>query len=411
MARVSSPASSLRRTLTLRALSSPGPPPSQTPRFAEDDRASPDALAVTPEATLRVWDREPSPGSPDEPSSAASSSVPGRDDDARGSDRGPPSGGPPRATPPLAPHPNSARAIDPRERADRPPPPRDAPRSPVPSPPARDPPRRRPSRPDAATAVPVRTTTSPPPARAPATVPAPVPGPAPVASRGTRPGDLDLRPETAAFFAMAAPEAARVEGGRERAARVARASAPRIGAEAQTNPRVASDDPEPPEPPEPTFEPNASHAEPARIEGAEEEEEGEEKDASASLRSALVRAAAELETLRAESAAHRRRADEADARADAAGPTPLSLAWALQAAGDAADGSAAQLVLTAAEPWSPRTHALFPAGARAFAAELLLLGHRLSRQPRFSGEEVSLSDIWVEFVIPHAVVRPAHGIG
>ena len=53
----------------------------------------------------------------------------------------------------------------------------------------------------------------------------------------------------------------------------------------------------------------------------------------------------------------------------------------------------------------PRTHALFPAGARAFAVELLLLGHRLSRQPRFEGEEVSLLDIWVEFVMPHAVAR------
>ena len=94
-----------------------------------------------------------------------------------------------------------------------------------------------------------------------------------------------------------------------------------------------------------------------------------------------------------------------NARADAAGPTPLSLARALQAAGDAADGSAAQLVLTAAEPWSPRTHALFPAGARAFAAELLLLGHRLSRQPRFEGEEVSLSDIWLDGVMPLAVLR------
>ena len=153
------------------------------------------------------------------------------------------------------------------------------------------------------------------------------PRPSPRPSRDPsprRPGDASrrLRPqaETAAFFAMAAPRRRASGGGN--AARVARASAPILGAEAQTNPRVASDDPEPPEPPEPTFEPtfepNASHAEPARAEGAEEEEGGEEKDASASLRSALVRAAAELETLRAESAAHRRRADEADARADAA---------------------------------------------------------------------------------------------
>ena len=89
------------------------------------------------------------------------------------------------------------------------------------------------------------------------------------------------------------------------------------------------------------------------------------------------------------------------------GPTPLSLAKALRAAGDpdAAEGSAASLVLAAAEPWGPRTHALFPAAARGFAVELLLLGHQLSRQPRFAGEEVSLVDVWTELVMPSAIVR------
>jgi len=93
------------------------------------------------------------------------------------------------------------------------------------------------------------------------------------------------------------------------------------------------------------------------------------------------------------------------AAAAAGGPTPLSLAQALRAAGDAAEGSAASLVLAAAGPWGPRTHSLFPATARTFAAELLLIGHQLSRQPRFAGEEISLVDVWTQLVMPFAVVR------
>ena len=91
----------------------------------------------------------------------------------------------------------------------------------------------------------------------------------------------------------------------------------------------------------------------------------------------------------------------------ASGPTPSSLAQALRAAGDAdaAEGSAASLVLAAAEPWGPRTHALFPAAARGFAVEVLLLGHQLSHQPRFTGEEVALLDVWTQLVMPSAVVR------
>ena len=93
------------------------------------------------------------------------------------------------------------------------------------------------------------------------------------------------------------------------------------------------------------------------------------------------------------------------AAAAAGGPTPLSLAQALRAAGEAGEGSAAWLVLAAAEPWGPRTHALFPAAARAFAVEALLLGHQLSRQPRFAGEEGSVVDIWTGVVMPSAVLR------
>ena len=97
----------------------------------------------------------------------------------------------------------------------------------------------------------------------------------------------------------------------------------------------------------------------------------------------------------------------ADLHAAAAvgGPTPLSLAQALRAAGDAAEGSAAWLVLAAAEPWGPRTHALFPAAGRAFAVEALLLGHQLSRLSHFEGKEGSVVDVWMEVVMPSVVMR------
>ena len=91
------------------------------------------------------------------------------------------------------------------------------------------------------------------------------------------------------------------------------------------------------------------------------------------------------------------------------GPTPLSLAREIMlAAGDAAtrdDGSAAALVLQAARPWSRDTHALFPAAARARATELLIAGHRLSREPRFAPGAMALFDVWVGCVMPHAVRR------
>ena len=96
----------------------------------------------------------------------------------------------------------------------------------------------------------------------------------------------------------------------------------------------------------------------------------------------------------------------ADLHADApTGATPLSLAQAMRAAGNAPDGSAAHLVLRAAQPWSRETHALFPAAARARAVELLLLGHRLSREPRFESEAGAVVDVFVGFVMPFAVAR------
>ena len=86
----------------------------------------------------------------------------------------------------------------------------------------------------------------------------------------------------------------------------------------------------------------------------------------------------------------------ANLRAAAAGedaPTPVSLAERLRAEGSAPAGSAADLVLRAAEPWSPQTHQLFPSEARARAVELTLLGSQLERW----------TDVWMVFVVPYAV--------
>ena len=113
---------------------------------------------------------------------------------------------------------------------------------------------------------------------------------------------------------------------------------------------------------------------------------------------ALLRAGADLEA-----------AAEAAYGGDG-GNTPLSLARALQQAGEAGEDTAAGLVLDAAKPWSQQTHALFPAAARARAVELMLLGHLLSREsvqwgPSFVGAEVSLFDAWMVGVLPQAVQR------
>ena len=96
--------------------------------------------------------------------------------------------------------------------------------------------------------------------------------------------------------------------------------------------------------------------------------------------------------------------DGADLHATAApgGPTPFSLARAVQAP---ATGSPAALVLQAAAPWSPRTHSLFPEAARDRATSLMLLGHALSRSSRFTGEEAALFDVWLEVVMRFAVQR------
>ena len=64
-----------------------------------------------------------------------------------------------------------------------------------------------------------------------------------------------------------------------------------------------------------------------------------------------------------------------------------------------------QMLLQAAEPWSPSNHALFPDSTRLRAWDLLRLGVLLSRSPQFAGEAGSFEDVWVSYVMPHALSR------
>jgi ankyrin repeat protein len=103
----------------------------------------------------------------------------------------------------------------------------------------------------------------------------------------------------------------------------------------------------------------------------------------------------------------------ADVRAGDGGanaPTPLSLAAARLLPGDRYDDGRAALIASAAAPWSPMTHALFPAGAKARAVELMRIGWLLAR--RLQGDfahatqvEVALRDAWLGHVMPHAIQR------
>ena len=83
-------------------------------------------------------------------------------------------------------------------------------------------------------------------------------------------------------------------------------------------------------------------------------------------------------------------------------PTPLQ-----RAAGG--EGEAAALVRRAAEPWSPASHSLFPAPARACAVALMWIGHRIAYGSPSRSELGALSDAWREHVVPHAVARERSG--
>ena len=88
------------------------------------------------------------------------------------------------------------------------------------------------------------------------------------------------------------------------------------------------------------------------------------------------------------------------AQARPGAPTPLELAE------QSREHPGSQLVLAASLPWSPDTHALMPAMARARAVELMRLGHLLALQPgRFGTATQALVHVWRDLVLPHAIVR------
>ena len=89
--------------------------------------------------------------------------------------------------------------------------------------------------------------------------------------------------------------------------------------------------------------------------------------------------------------------------------TPFSLAQNEKAHGRAPIDSGAHLICLA-QPWCPSpplaNHSLFPKAARERAAELLVLGHRLSREGRFEG----VSQVWRAWCSGrrHATTRHMH---
>lgn len=86
--------------------------------------------------------------------------------------------------------------------------------------------------------------------------------------------------------------------------------------------------------------------------------------------------------------------------------TPVSIAGEMRAAGEAGEGTAAALVLRAAETWSARNHHLFPYNSRQWARDLLTIGVLLSG--RFTRSEHSFLDAWHSHVMPRCVERSCH---
>jgi hypothetical protein len=71
------------------------------------------------------------------------------------------------------------------------------------------------------------------------------------------------------------------------------------------------------------------------------------------------------------------------------------------------DLAAASLVIAAAEPWSTRTHALFPRAARARARLMLMLACRLARRapPPLCARADEFGEIWLACVMPLVINR------
>jgi len=80
---------------------------------------------------------------------------------------------------------------------------------------------------------------------------------------------------------------------------------------------------------------------------------------------------------------------------DPVAPSPLELASSSSAVG--------RVILAAAAPWSPSAHCLFPLRARAYAVDLLLLGHHIDS--RFQN---SLMDVWLGRVMPQVIYVWSH---
>jgi hypothetical protein len=103
----------------------------------------------------------------------------------------------------------------------------------------------------------------------------------------------------------------------------------------------------------------------------------------------------------------------ADVRAGDGGPdapTPFSLAAARLLQGDGSNDGSAAIIVAAAAPWSLKTHALFPARAKARAVELLRIGWLLARAfeetvADTSQVEVAFRDVWLGHVMPIAIER------
>ena len=84
-------------------------------------------------------------------------------------------------------------------------------------------------------------------------------------------------------------------------------------------------------------------------------------------------------------------------------PSPLERASGEEGAA-AGSAEVREVLVRAARPWSPATHELFPARARARAVELLFLGHRLAVQPRYAAEHGAVVNCW-EMMMRYAVTR------
>ena len=88
------------------------------------------------------------------------------------------------------------------------------------------------------------------------------------------------------------------------------------------------------------------------------------------------------------------------------GDTPLTIAIQIRnAVGSAIEGTAAALVLRAAERWSPATHELYPEAKRTRAVEVMLMCHRLSRKAvqDQGAQSGALFDALMDGVIPELI--------